>query len=89
MIETLPHPFPFSISCRYCNPFLLYRVLATMYCPFSPSPAIIYCLSEPSLTVTEEAGIVEFTATRTGAVGQADCIRVIVMDITTQGKSPL
>ena len=60
----------------------------TIFCPVSPL-ATMYCLKESSLTVTEEAGIVEFTATRTGAVEQPDCINVTVMDITTQGRDSL
>ena len=60
----------------------------TIFCPVSPL-ATMYCLKQSSLNVTEEAGIVEFTATRTGAVEQPDCINVTVVDITTQGRAPL
>ena len=60
----------------------------TIFCPVSPL-ATMYCLKESSLNVTEEAGIVVFTATRTGAVEQPDCINVTVVDITTQGRAPL
>ena len=60
----------------------------TIFCSVSPL-ATMYCLKESSLTVTEGAGVVEFTATQTGTVGQADCINVTVVDISTQGRTPL
>ena len=60
----------------------------SIFCPVSPL-ATMYCLKESSLTVSEEAGVVMFTATRTGALGQAACINVTVMDITTQGRDSL
>lgn len=60
----------------------------SVFCSVSPL-ATMYCLKESSLTVTEGAGVVEFTATRTGTVGQPDCINVTVVDISTQGRAPL
>ena len=63
----------------------------TIFPPYSTLSLLqlSYHIKEPSLTVTEGAGVVEFNATRTGAVGQADCIGVTVVDITTQVRSPL
>ena len=37
--------------------------------------------------MTEASGVVKFTATRSGPVGGAECIGIIVVDITTQSKA--
>ena len=37
--------------------------------------------------MTEASGVVKFTATRSGPVGQSACIGIAVGDITTQSKA--